>query len=85
MFNLRHAEDTLDDIKKIICYYSDSIDYTVYIQELESIIGDVEAAKNSGAEVDLAELLKIENRAKLYLARTKTLQARYENQESSEA
>lgn len=74
MVNLRHIEDLLDDIKRIICYYSDSIDYSSYIIELEGIIAELDAVQD--IEV-MAELLKLKQRAKLYLLKAKELQEKH--------
>lgn len=81
MLNLRYAEDTINDIKKIICYYADSIDYSEYIEELEDIIDKIIHIKNLGAsEKEVAGLNALEEKANIYLEKARSLQLSFESQ-----
>ena len=84
MVDERRIEDTLDDIKRIIFYYSDSIDYSVYIKELVSILNMIKVAKQNEKLKKSSGLTKLEERAKLYLAKIRVYQSHFENQEVSE-
>ena len=85
MFEDGRIEDTLDDIKRIIFYYSDSIDYTDYIKELEAVLITLKDAQSNNSDSKRRVVLaNLEERAKLYLAKVKTYQLHYENQDNTE-
>lgn len=85
MFEDGRIEDTLDDIKRIIFYYSDSIDYTDYIKELEAVLMTLKNAQSNNSDSKRRVVLaNLEERAKLYLAKVKTYQLHYENQDNTE-
>ena len=81
MFNARHIEGTLDDIKRIISCCGDTIDYTDYIIVLKNIIGILgeEKAKcvNARQAAVLSELME---RAICYLKKASAYQRHYANQ-----
>ena len=85
MVNLRHIDDTLDDIKKIIFYYADSIDYSDFIEKLEHILDILELEKSGADEEKLNTISLLECRARDYLAKARTFQIRYLNQENENA
>lgn len=85
MINIRYTEDSINDIKKIICYYSDTIDYTVYIQDLETIIDRIKTAKGYCSDTnELTQLSLLEEKAAFYLEKTRDLQLKYENSQNEQ-
>ena len=85
MTTLRYIEDSLDDIKRIITCYFDTIDYSGYIQDLNNILNVLESKKiNNRNEKELAWISDLEKRAHHYLNKAESLQVHYQNQEASE-
>ena len=81
MTTLRYTEDSLGDIKNIISYYFDTIDYTSYIQELDKIINNLNGLKDKCTTSEELRILNIlHNKANTYLAKAKSLQRLYEAQ-----
>ena len=84
MTTLNYIEDSLDDIKRIISYYSDTIDYSNYIYELNNILEMLEHKSiNCTDSNDFTKISNLKNRAHQYLDTAKRLQVHYENQGES--
>jgi len=85
MINERHIVDSLNSIRDILCYYADATNYTTYIEELNKIIDELESEKQVVTDPNkLDNISKLEQRAQLYLKKTKILQSNFENQENNE-
>lgn len=85
MLNRRYIEDTLYSIKKIICYYSDTIDYTTYIEELENCIESLAILKGlTTSETEIKQLEEVSQKAKFYLSKAKVCQTSYLSQTPAE-
>ena len=84
MTTLNYIEDSLDDIKRIISYYSDTIDYSNYIYELNNILEMLEhKIINCTDSNDFTKISNLINRAQQYLDTAKRLQVHYESQGES--
>ena len=85
MINQRHIEDTLDDIKRIIVYYFDTIDYSIYISEVENILETLASEKSQTDDrLALKSLSELEQRANVYLKKMNSYQVHYQNQDESQ-
>ena len=82
MLNERHIEDTLNDIKKIISSYFDTIDYSDYIETVKNILKNIAKEKKNITDPALrARINELEARSQLYLKKMTSLQSHYEHQE----
>ena len=82
MFKASHIEDTIDDIKRIIYYYSDSIDYTVYIRDLEKALEMIQSEKKECSDQsEIDRLVELEEKVNLYLTKMNAFQRHYKNQD----
>ena len=76
---IRHIMDSLEDIKKIMYYCFDTIDYTTYIKELNNIIENLSEMLNScNNEADYETCALLMQTAETYLKKAKSLQRIYE-------
>ena len=80
MIREMRIEDSLDDMKRILYYYFDTIDYTTYIRDIKRIIDSIkEAIQESLDSEQIERLKKLEERANFYLERMQNFQSHYEN------
>ena len=78
-------EDSLDDIKRIMYYHYESIDYTQYIEDLNGYINEInDMLELCDSDSEKAELEALKERAESYLAKVKEFQRVYENSLESE-
>jgi len=76
--NERYIEDSLNDIRNIIVCYSDSINYSTYINDLEKILNEIdELMENCNNKEEFQRLTELKGRAYDYIFKAKTLQVQY--------
>lgn len=86
MVQERYIEDTVNDVKNIITFYFDSIDYTTYIVDLEESLEQVETLISvSNSDEEINRLLKLKERVLAYLSKTKDLQKKHSEKANESA
>jgi len=74
----RHILDSLNDIKKIMYYSFDTIDYSVYITELNSLIEQLSEMLNvSDNKEDYDRIFALKKSVEFYLKKAEELQNIY--------
>ena len=77
--------DTLNDIKNIILYYSETIDYTIYIKELNKTLSDIsDMLSRCESEEDFERISGHQKRAEMYLSAAKSMQKQYEQSKEAQ-